>query len=142
MFKQVSIVVGVVVAKDGKILIGKRHDPELTKGHGKWELLGGKINFKETPEHALIREIYEESGLKIKVVRLLPKVFVNYWKKQGDDHQTFILAYECKVVGGKLHNPPKDPKVSELKFIPIKDINKYTFLPFDKQIIKLSYAGH
>ncbi len=36
MFKQVPIVVAVVVAKDGKILIGKRYDPKLIKAHGKW----------------------------------------------------------------------------------------------------------
>lgn len=141
MFKQVPIVIGVVVGKDGRILIGKRYDPALKKAHGKWELLGGKINFKEIPEHALMREIKEESGLKIKVIRLLPKIFVNYWKKQGEDHQTFILAYECKVIGGKLHTPPKDPKISELKFISTKDLNKYKFLPFDKQTINLIKYG-
>ena len=38
---------------------------------GKWNGLGGKFELHETPEECVIREIEEESGLKISSPRLL-----------------------------------------------------------------------
>jgi 8-oxo-dGTP pyrophosphatase MutT (NUDIX family) len=46
-----------------KILLKK-----ATRGisKGKWNALGGKIDYNETPKENAIREVLEESGLKIK----------------------------------------------------------------------------
>jgi 8-oxo-dGTP diphosphatase len=49
---------------DGKILILKRSTDSKTNP-GKWELPGGKVNQDESFDHALIREVYEETNLKI-----------------------------------------------------------------------------
>lgn len=137
MNKQIPIVVGVVLNQFGQILIGKRNEPTLPKAHGKWELLGGKIDFTETPEQALAREIEEESGLKVFVKRLLPKIFVNYWQKGDENHQIFLLAYECTVLGGELHTENFDHRISALQFVDPKTISSYDMLPFDSDIIKL-----
>lgn len=50
--------------QDGKILILKRSTDSKTNP-GKWELPGGKVNQDESFDHALIREVYEETNLKI-----------------------------------------------------------------------------
>ncbi len=50
--------------KDNKILILKRSTDSKTNP-GKWELPGGKVNQDESFDHALIREVYEETNLKI-----------------------------------------------------------------------------
>lgn len=50
--------------QDGKILILKRSTESKTNP-GKWELPGGKVNPDESFDHALIREVYEETNLKI-----------------------------------------------------------------------------
>jgi 8-oxo-dGTP diphosphatase len=51
---------------DGKILILKRSTNSKTNP-GKWELPGGKVNQDESFDHALIREVYEETKLKIEL---------------------------------------------------------------------------
>jgi len=51
---------------DGKILILKRSTDSKTNP-GKWELPGGKVNPEESFDHALIREVYEETNLKIEL---------------------------------------------------------------------------
>jgi 8-oxo-dGTP diphosphatase len=50
--------------EDGKILILKRSTDSKTNP-GKWELPGGKVNQDESFDQALIREVYEETKLKI-----------------------------------------------------------------------------
>lgn len=68
--KQVRIGFGVMVLKDGKILLGKRNDdPEkassMMHGEGTWTMPGGKMHFGESFEGACVRETLEETGLKI-----------------------------------------------------------------------------
>ena len=52
--------------KDGKTLMLHRVKKENDIHEGKWNGLGGKIEKGETPEECIIREVKEESGLKIK----------------------------------------------------------------------------
>lgn len=52
--------------ENGKILIVKRSTGSKTNP-GKWELPGGKVDQGESFDQALIREVYEETNLKIKL---------------------------------------------------------------------------
>jgi 8-oxo-dGTP diphosphatase len=64
--------------RDGKILILKRSTDSKTNP-GKWELPGGKVDQGESFDHALIREVYEETNLKISlehVVGLLNRIYI------------------------------------------------------------------
>lgn len=56
----------LLVDENGKILILKRSTDSKTNP-GKWELPGGKVNQDESFDHALLREVYEETGLKIEL---------------------------------------------------------------------------
>lgn len=58
-----SVIIGVgVVARnsEGKILMKKRKG---SHGQGEWALVGGQIEFGETPEDAALRELREETGI-------------------------------------------------------------------------------
>lgn len=66
--KIVTEVKGIVCCR-GRILLLKRSDFETT-GAGEWEFPGGRIKFGESPENALEREIYEETGLNVKVKKI------------------------------------------------------------------------
>lgn len=68
--KKVGIGFGVMLLKNNKVLLGKRHeDPEKASselnGAGTWTMPGGKLEFGETFEQGAIRETIEETGLKI-----------------------------------------------------------------------------
>lgn len=53
-----------IITCKGKLLLEKRRDSDL------WGLVGGGVKNYETEEQALIREIYEELGLRISKDRL------------------------------------------------------------------------
>lgn len=126
----IPIVVAAVKDKRGRILIAKRRDREFKKADGLWELPGGHLRFKEKPEKAAIREVYEETGLKVKVLRLLPKIYNNFWQdRKGNQFHILLILYECMVAGGRIHKKPQDYKICELKWIWPKEITKYKFLP-------------
>jgi 8-oxo-dGTP diphosphatase len=66
-----GLAVRVLLAdQDGKILILKRATDSKTNP-GKWELPGGKVNQDESFDHALIREVYEETNLKISLEHVI-----------------------------------------------------------------------
>jgi 8-oxo-dGTP diphosphatase len=61
-----GVAVKGIIRRDGKILVVKRADHDDHKP-GVWETVGGGVDESETPQNALVREIMEESGLKVSV---------------------------------------------------------------------------
>ena len=59
---------GVLVVKNGKILIGKRKSP---LGSGTWHPPGGHLEYGEIPEDCAKREVKEETGIEIEDVEFL-----------------------------------------------------------------------
>ena len=88
--------VGAVV-KDGQgrlLLIKRGHEP----GAGLWSLPGGRIEPGETDAEALVREMLEETDLKVAPGRLLGSV-----KRPGLDGDVIdIRDYAATVISGTL----------------------------------------
>jgi 8-oxo-dGTP diphosphatase len=68
--KKVGVGFGVMIMREGKILLGKRHDDaekadSLLKGEGTWTMPGGKLHFHESFEEGAAREVMEETGIKL-----------------------------------------------------------------------------
>ena len=133
--KQITIVAALIKNARGEILIDRRNQPDIPEEHNKWEFVGGTIKFGESPEDALIREVKEESGLEIEIVRLLPGIVNQLWLNQEPQRQIIILTYECAVTGGELR--PQTDEILELKFVDPKNIGDYDCLPNVKQTINL-----
>ena len=53
------------IEKDGAYLMLHRTKKEHDVNHGKWIGVGGKLEKGEAPEECLIREVLEETGLKL-----------------------------------------------------------------------------
>lgn len=64
----VKVGVGLLVIKDGKVLWGKRKG---SFGEGLYGGVGGHVEYGETVQQAILRELDEECGIKVKNVRIL-----------------------------------------------------------------------
>ena len=73
----INIRVGAIIMQDGNILmVGNRKRPEYLYS------VGGRIQFGETAEEAVVREVFEETGVHLEIDRL-GFVHENYF--YGDD---------------------------------------------------------
>ena len=92
---EIPCVGAVVKDEQGRLLLIKRgHEP----GAGLWSLPGGRIEPGETDAEALVREMLEETGLKVAPGRLLGNV-----KRPGLDGDVIdIRDYAATVISGTL----------------------------------------
>lgn len=88
------ITVKGIVVFQSKILVMKRARPS-SDGLGYWELPGGGLEYGETPNKALIRELEEETGLAIEIIKP-----AYTFTKIRDDYQTIGIGYVCKANHG------------------------------------------
>jgi 8-oxo-dGTP diphosphatase len=91
-FDDPKVAVGVVVEIEGRILLGKRnHEPKL----GCWSFPSGFVDAGEVLEEAAMREVEEETGLKVSIDRLL-----GVYSTAGE--RVVFVAYAGSPLGGEL----------------------------------------
>lgn len=113
-----------VIEQDGKFLVGKRAQDKPYAG--KWAFLGGKLEKGETPEEALRREVREELGMEVEIVREIPVTNVDL-----PDGQTFRLhRFVCKIGQG----PTKLVAHDELRWVTPEELRELDFLDSNKTI--------
>jgi len=99
--KLVTVVCACIRREGGRqVLLSYRRAPGVKGLDGQWELPGGKIEFGETPEQALVREIREEIGLAVRPLRLLPYLHTNVWEYEQTIQQVVLASYECEPQKG------------------------------------------
>lgn len=82
-----------------KILLTRRTD------NGLWCIPGGAMDVGESAAQACEREMWEETGLRVRVTRLIgiytsPDLVLEY--SDGNRWQLVALSFEAQVIGGEL----------------------------------------
>ena len=95
---------GAVVEAEGRLLLSKR---DIEPWMGCWCLPAGYMEVDETPAQAAVREVFEETGLIVRVSDLLNVYFFD------DDPRGngILILYSAAVTGGSLHGSAEGREV-------------------------------
>ena len=126
-------VTGVLI-EDGKILLVKQ---KLSSRN--WSLPGGRLERGELLEEGIIREVYEETGLKIKVIELL-----YVCDKPDVDPPLIHITFLVERIKGEIRLPSNeydDNPIHDVRMVPVDDITEYGFSEKFKNLIKNDFSN-
>ena len=116
------------IRKDGHTLMIHRIKKENDMNAGKWNGLGGKLEPGETPEECAIREIQEESGLRVKSLTLRGIItFPGF----SDDEDWYTFLFVVDDFEGELIDSPE----GVLRWVPDEDLLSLNLWPGDRIFI-------
>lgn len=122
-YKTPNLTVDGAIIKDKKILLIKR---KKTPFKDKWALPGGFVEYGEKTEAAVIREVYEETGLKTMIIDLIGI----YSDPNRDPRGHMItIVYYLKIISGSLKSGDDASDVNFFNFFELPE------LAFDHNII-------
>ena len=111
--------VGAVVLDGERVLLARRgRAPSL----GKWSIPGGLVHLGERLEDALVREIEEESGLRVRVLGLCGVIDRVVREQDAVRYHYVIIDYAALAVGGRLQ---AGSDAAEVRWVNVDDLGQY-----------------
>lgn len=91
-FDDPKVAVGILAERRGRLLLVRRnHEPHT----GEWSFPSGYVDGGEKLEEAALRETKEETGLDVRITRLL-----GAYSRSGV--RVIFIAYAARVTGGRI----------------------------------------
>lgn len=131
--------VGAVVVDAGRVLLVQRGREPLK---GKWSLPGGMLEVGESLHEGVVREVEEETGLKvepIELIELLDRIVRD--ETAGGERIRFhyvIADYLCRVIGGALKAASDAEAV---RWVESAEWNSHGVLTLDPITVRVIEAG-
>lgn len=123
--------------REGRLLMLFRNKKKHDENHGKWIGVGGKFEEGETPEECAIREVYEETGLKMRSPRL--RGIVTFVIKPQSTEYMFV--YTATDFTGQLINPDSCPE-GVLRWVDRDEVCQLPTWEGDRIFLKLLMEEH
>lgn len=128
MRKQPLRVAIALIVQQAKVLIGWR-DAALHQG-GCYQFAGGKVEANETPEQAVQREVLEEVGMTVQVLRLFEEISFEY-----PDRAVQLYFYLCQPLSHEMQQG--------WQWVDVDRLDTFEFPAANQSIIqRLSWARH
>lgn len=133
--KKVGVGVGVILVNDGKVLLGKRHDdPEKAdsalNGEGTWTIPGGKLDFGESLEAGVVREVKEETNIDVNEEDL---EFVSLSNDMVETAHFVTVGFLCAKWKGEPEVMEPD-EITEWGWFDIENLPEPMFFPSAREI--------
>lgn len=116
--------VGVLLVRDKTLLLVKRkYNPDA----GYWSIPGGHLDLGEEVETAAEREAFEETGFKVKVIKLAGIIDkIMYDEKGKIEYHYVLLNYFVEQIDGRTNAPPvAQDDTLDAKFVPFNQLNNF-----------------
>lgn len=116
---RVEIAVKALLVKSQRFLLLRKSNTE-TVSPNELDLPGGRA--RETPETALVREVFEETGLHIKIIKP-----IEVWRYDipSQDITLFGITYLCRRSGGRLKLSSEHVHAEWMELKPHKSFPKW-----------------
>ena len=115
-----------IIVNGEEVLITKRSVPPFL---GKYVLPGGKLDFGESLDKCLKREIFEETGLIIRSME-----FFDFYELFLEDKYYLIMYFICESDSYNLKINREE--ISEVRWIGKEEIENFDIAPGSKKILK------
>jgi len=109
-------VTAIIEFPDNKILLIKRGTVVFL---GYWALPGGRVDAGETVEQAVVREVREETGLNVKIVRKIGE-YHESGVQDGIKYDYYSTCFLVKRVMGKMKRGEEE--IEQIKLFDLKEI--------------------
>ena len=125
--KRIRVACGIL-ENAGKLLITKRPNQVHLGNH--WEFPGGKILDQESPEEGLVRELKEELGILVNIVKDLG--IIDHQYEHPTPFHVKLFFFLCHIQKGT----PKPIAATQMQWVEPEHLKNYTFPPADSQLIQ------
>lgn len=118
-----------------RILLIKRSTPPFV---GYWALPGGRVDAGETVEQTIVREVKEETGLDVEVVRKIGE-YHEQGVQGGMEYDYYPACFLVKIVGGEIKRQKSE--IQDIKLFSLTQVPEQ--LAFEhSQMVKDHAAMH
>ena len=111
-----------------RILLVKR-DTVPFKGY--WALPGGRMEPGETVEQTIVREVKEETGLDVTIVRKIGE-YIEKGVKDDVEYEYYPTCFLVKTVGGEIKR--QESEIQEIQLFSLKELPYPLAFEHDKMI--------
>ena len=118
----------IILFPSNRILLIKR-DTVPFKGY--WALPGGRMDPGETVEQTVVREVKEETGLDVTVVRRIGE-YVEKGVKDDVEYEYYPTCFLVKAVGGEIKR--QESEIKEIQLFSLKELPHPLAFEHDKMI--------
>jgi ADP-ribose pyrophosphatase YjhB (NUDIX family) len=124
----------VIVVRDGRVLLARR-GVEPLKGY--WDVPGGFLEAGEDPRAGAVREIMEETGLRIE-----PRELLGMWiDRYGDGPESVFTLNIYYLADAPDGEPQPEDDVDELRWFLPSEIPEDLAFPHCRQVLDHWRAG-
>lgn len=128
--------VGAIIFEGETVLLIKRGLPPM---EGYWSLPGGAQEAGETVEEALRREILEETGLGIEIIKFATMVDIIDLDAVGKARHHYTVAdYVCRVLGGTLK---AGGDAADAKWVQLSGLADFNLTPKTREVIEAAWKS-
>lgn len=128
-----TITVRALVKKDQKTLLVRR-SVQVAKGQGLFELPGGKLDFGESPESALAREVREELGCDLQVAQLYSVCSIVDPAAPDEHHIVIVFMASIRSVERSIQLSSEHDKYEWIK---LSDMQQKSITHITSKVLKL-----